>query len=80
MGLACITTRCSGTAEITDDGVNALLTPTGDAKALAEAMSRIADDSSLRQKLSREAAKKTEEWRIDHIGAQWLKLIDEGTL
>ncbi len=80
MGLACITTRCSGTAEITDDGVNALLTPTGDAKALAEAMSRIADDSALRQKLSREAAKKAEEWQIEHIGAQWLKLIEQETL
>ncbi|MBQ9444061.1 MAG: glycosyltransferase [Lachnospiraceae bacterium] len=75
MGLACITTSCSGIPEIVDDGVNALLTPTGDARSMAEAMSRIADDPSLRRRLGREAAKKAEEWQMRYIGAQWMELI-----
>ena len=77
MGLACVATRCSGIPEITDDGVNALLTPTGDPEALAEAMSRIADDPLLRQSLGREAACRAREWQIEYIGAQWRKLIGQ---
>lgn len=77
LGLACITTRCSGISEITDDGVNALLTPTGDAGALSEAMSCIADNPPLRRALGREAAKKALEWQIGHIGAKWMKLIGQ---
>lgn len=76
MGLPCISTCCSGIGEIVDDGINALLTPIGEAGALAEAMGRLANDESLRRKLSTEAAKKALQWRPQIIGSKWRDLFE----
>ncbi len=59
-GLPCITTPVGGIPDIIDDGVNGLLRPVGDFKALAEAMHQLIDDQVLRQRLGAAARRRIE--------------------
>ena len=59
-GLPCITTPVGGIPDIIDDGVNGLLRPVGDIKALAEAMHQLIDDHVLRQRLGAAARRRIE--------------------
>lgn len=55
-GVPCVATDCDfGPGELIRDGENGLLVPVEDPAALAEAMSRIADDNVLARKLSENA-------------------------
>ncbi len=54
-GLACISTTVSAVPELIEDGANGLLTPPGDAPALADALGRAIGDGELRRRLSEEA-------------------------
>lgn len=57
-GLPCVCTDCDfGPAELIEDGVNGLLVPVDDVKAIAAAMGRIADEPGLAEKLSEAALK-----------------------
>jgi len=49
--LALVTTDAPGCREVVTDGVNGLRVPVRDAKALAAAIRRLADDPSLRARL-----------------------------
>ena len=77
MGIPCISTDCAGSDEIISDGVNGLLTPVGDQEALASAMLTLAEDPSLRKKISDEAIKTSSRFREDVVAGQWIKLIEE---
>jgi glycosyltransferase involved in cell wall biosynthesis len=55
MGAAVITTVPGGHGDVVVDEVTGLLVPPGDAAALATAMRRLIDDSTLRTKLARNA-------------------------
>lgn len=50
-GLPLVTTDVPGCREVVTDGVNGLLVPPRDARALAEAIARLDDDETLAQKL-----------------------------
>ncbi len=53
LGLAAVSTRCRyGPEEIIEDGRTGLLTPVGDAAALAEAICRILADDKLRRRMA----------------------------
>jgi glycosyltransferase involved in cell wall biosynthesis len=55
-GLAVVATDCeTGPADLVEDGVNGLLVPPGDQRALAEALVRLAGDRDLRARLGRAA-------------------------
>ena len=55
-GLPCIAADCDfGPAELIENGKNGLLVPVEDPTALAEAMSKLADDKTLAQTLSKNA-------------------------
>lgn len=58
MGLAVVSTEVSGIPEVIHDQVNGLLVRPGDAQALAAAIARLLDDSSLRTSVG-EAGRKT---------------------
>ena len=77
MGMACISTACEGAVDVIDNNENGLLTGIGDEKALAEAMTRLADDPLLRKKLGDNAMKSSERFRKDRIIAQWRQLIED---
>jgi glycosyltransferase involved in cell wall biosynthesis len=50
-GLACVTTRLPGIAELIEDGQSGLLVPPGDPRALAAALERLIRAPALRQRL-----------------------------
>jgi glycosyltransferase involved in cell wall biosynthesis len=54
-GKPLVTTGLGGASEIISDGVDAFVTPPGDHRALAAAISRLASDSNLRGRLGRRA-------------------------
>lgn len=54
-GLAIVASSCDGIPEDVTDGHDALLVPPGDVSALADALSRLLADPSLRLRLGREA-------------------------
>jgi glycosyltransferase involved in cell wall biosynthesis len=55
-GLPAVATRTGGTPEAIDEGRNGLLVPPADAEAVAAAVARLMDDSSLYERLGRQAA------------------------
>lgn len=57
-GVPVVASRLTGIPELVDDGVNGLLTPPGDAMALADALERLWLEPSLRRCLGRAAREK----------------------
>lgn len=55
VGLPIVATSVGGIPQILEDGVDALLVPPGDPGALVEAMTRLASDRDLRERLGRRA-------------------------
>ncbi len=78
IGLPTICTDCpaGGARAVITDHENGLLTPVGDAQALANAMSEVADSPALAQKLSENGVKIKERLAVDKIIRQWLAVID----
>lgn len=56
LGVPVIATEVGGVGSLIEDGVNGLLVPSGDAKALADALRRLSDDLTLRERLGRSGA------------------------
>ena len=63
-GRAVVASLVGGSAELVQEGIDALGSPAGDAIALAGNLQRLIDDASLRRRLG-EAARKTAERRFD---------------
>lgn len=57
-GVPVVASRLTGIPELVDDGVSGLLTPPGDAMALADALERLWLEPSLRRRLGRAAREK----------------------
>ena len=79
IGLPCISTDCAGSDEIIKDMENGLLVPAGDEVALAEAISRLADDEELRNRLAGNGRRTSERFRTDTVISQWIELIENNT-
>lgn len=75
MGVPVISTDCpvGGSRVYIEDGVNGLLVPVGDGKALLEAMRRVAGDRPLSAKLSSNAAKVKEKYGLSEIADRFLE-------
>jgi glycosyltransferase involved in cell wall biosynthesis len=66
-----------GCREIAREGVNALLVPPDDAPALADAISRLADDKDLRRKFGEAGRRVAEsEYSAERVGADIVALYD----
>ena len=78
IGLPCVCTDClgGGTREVMTDGENGLIVPMKDTLALANAMSRLADDPDFAEKCSANAAKIKEKLSVKTIAEQWLEIIE----
>jgi len=63
-GVPVVATDVSGTREILRDGLEALLVPPRDPRALAGAMGRLAHDPALAQSLSRAARERVQEFSL----------------
>lgn len=70
-GMAVVSTRCGGMAEAIDAPREGLLVPSRDPGAMAEALARLAGDSSLRAEMGRQARRRVEkDFRLeDQISA-----------
>ena len=64
MGLPVVATDIRGCRQVVDDGVTGTLVPVGDARALAEAIAKLADDEARRQQMG-EAARERAQTEFD---------------
>lgn len=78
IGLPCICTDCpvGGAALAIQNGVNGILIPINDQKALTEAMCRIADDPAFSKEMQTEAVKIRERFSIQEITSSWMRLCN----
>lgn len=68
LGVPSIATRCpTGPEEIITDGVDGILVPPADEKALADAIKRLLGDEDLRRRLGEAGRKRAEDFRVDKI-------------
>ena len=75
-GLPIVATRVGGIPEIITDGVNGLLVPPGDARALAEAVRLLCQDADLRERLGAEARRRWEQMpRWEEIEHQFCEIV-----
>ena len=75
MGIPVISTDCpvGGSKMYIEDGVNGLLTPVGDVKAMQAAMCKIAEDDTFANMLSQNGVKIKEKYHLQKIVEQFLK-------
>lgn len=76
LGLPCISTNYPGADEVINDGVNGLLVPMGNEEELAKAIKRILTDNELREKLSMEALKTSENYKKEVVLKLWENVIE----
>ena len=74
-GLPVCGTDSGGTPEIIDPGVNGLLSPAGDANALAANLMTLESDEDLRRKLAFRAAETTQRFQRDHYGDELAPIL-----
>jgi glycosyltransferase involved in cell wall biosynthesis/peptidoglycan/xylan/chitin deacetylase (PgdA/CDA1 family) len=80
-GLPVVATAISGIPELVDDGVTGLLVPSGDARALADALARLAADHALRQRMGRAGrARVLAEFELETTTRELLTLIAPGVV
>lgn len=79
IGLPTICTDCpaGGARAVIKDHENGILTPVGDAEALANAMAEVAEDPELAQKLSKNGSRIRETQNVDKIINQWMEIIND---
>lgn len=77
LGKAIVTTNVGGVAEWLRDGVNALLVPAEDSRALSEALRRCVEESGLVASLG-ENARRTfaDNFSLDRLGERFCELIE----
>ena len=68
-GLPVCGTNAGGTPEIIDPGVNGLLSPAGDANALAANLMALESDEDLRRRLAFRAVETAQRFQRDHVTA-----------
>ncbi len=72
LGVPCIATRCpTGPEEIINDGINGLLVPPADEKALAEAITRVLRDVGLQERLSEAGKRRVKDFAVERIVSQY---------
>lgn len=81
MGLPCISTDCpsGGPRELINDKENGLLVSVRDASAMCQAMSCIADDDILREKIAQNAKLIREKLDVNTIMARWNEYLNHCT-
>ena len=79
IGLPCISTDCpcGGPKMLIENGVNGILVPVGDDKALEEAIDWCLSNTEKAEQMGYKASKIRERLSIDGITKQWLRFIEE---
>lgn len=66
-GIPVIASRNAGTPDLVEDGETGFLVDPGDARAIARAIRRIADDDELRERLSRNCLREVERYQWPNV-------------
>ena len=74
-GVPAVATATVGAKEVLRHGENGLLTPVGDAGALAQALARLAGDADLRKRLAARGPDILERFGLERVSAQWENLL-----
>ena len=79
LGLPCISTDCEGggPAMVIENGVNGLLVPMRDEKALADAMLRLLNAPGEAEKLGTAARETARRFRPEAVFAEWLRYAED---
>lgn len=78
-GLPVISFDCpSGPADIIENGVDGLLVPPEDVKALADAMAALAGDPERRRALGAAATAVADRFSVERIATEWERVLSEG--
>ena len=75
-GLCIVSTRIGGIPDLLEHEQNALLVPTGDARAMAAAVGRILREPGLAARLSRNARQKAQAFDWSAVLPRWERLLD----
>jgi glycosyltransferase involved in cell wall biosynthesis len=79
--LAVISTDCPhGPRELITDGVDGLLVPTGDVRALANAMERVVRDPVLRRRLARAGERTSRRYEPAEVARAWERVHRQATV
>lgn len=70
----------SGPGEIIEQGVNGLLVPAGDVEAFGAALKRLANDDSLRRRLSNAARHVTRAFAPSVVLERWVELLESAAV
>ena len=77
-GVPSIAVDCeTGPREIVHDGVDGLLVPQNDEKALIDALDRLMGDSALRARFGERATEVRDRFAVEQIAGQWERLFHE---
>jgi glycosyltransferase involved in cell wall biosynthesis len=77
MGVPTVVTDCpvGGSRMMIKNGINGLLVPVGDAKAMYTAMKKVISDTDFSAKLSSEAIKVNDQYPLEKVSRRWLDLF-----
>jgi glycogen synthase len=73
-GLPIVASRTGGIPEVITDGINGLLVPPGDPRALAEAIDRVLGDPDLARRLTEAASQRAKEYDWEVLAERVLKV------
>lgn len=77
-GVPVISTNCPyGPNEIITDGLNGLLVPVGDTDAMAEAILKLLKDERLRRRLAEAGKRRTEDFKVEKMVAEYEKVFED---
>ena len=77
IGLPVISTKVSGATDVIEDGVNGLLVDCNDEEALERAIRKMLSDEELRNNCGTNAAKISEQLKVEAITEQWIDFIEK---
>lgn len=78
-GCALVASDLDGHRNVATDGVDALLTPVGDAHALAKALTRVLEDAALRDELVAGGRRRADELSMDRLAGVYAEVYSSVT-
>ena len=76
LGLPCISTKVSGALDVIKDGENGLLIDVNDESGLLKAMTKLAENSSLRAVMGQNAVGISHDFGLERVIDQWYDYLD----
>lgn len=77
MGFPCISTDCEGSIDVIENGVNGLLIHRGNEDELVSALTLLAENADLREKLGRKARETSKRFRRKEVCQKWTEMIEQ---